>query len=114
MRITYLIYLIFYLYIRFPKGDIGRLWVNAVQQYQPNFLPNQRSIICSLHFLSTDYIPSIVSRKLMLNKMAVPNLSMATNIESEQSEVSVEEIKVTMDDVLSKSKYLQYFVLLQV
>ncbi|KAF0711491.1 THAP domain-containing protein 1-like, partial [Aphis craccivora] len=87
----------------FPKGDIGRLWVNAVQQYQPNFLPSQWSIICSSHFLSTDYIPSIVSGKLMLNKLAVPNLSMATNIESEQSEVSVEEIEVTMDDVLFKS-----------
>lgn len=106
MHVTYLIYLIFYLCIRFPKGDIGLLWVDAVQQYQPNFLLNQRSIICSLHFLSTDYKPSIVSGKLMLNKLAVPNLSIATNIESE---VSVEEIKVTMNDVLSKGKYIILF-----
>jgi len=73
------------------------------------FVPSQRSIICSLHFLSTDYIPSIVSGKLMLNKLAVSNLSMVAIIESEQSEVSVEEIEVTMDNVLSKSKYIILF-----
>jgi len=45
----------------------------------------------------------------MLNKLAVPNLTMATNIESVQSEVSVEEIEVIMDDALCKNKYIILF-----
>lgn len=45
----------------------------------------------------------------MLNKLAVPNLTVATNIESVQSEVSVEEIEVVMEDVLSESKYIILF-----
>jgi len=46
----------------------------------------------------------------MLNKLAVPNLTMATNIESERSEVSVEEIEVIIDDVYLRVRILFYFV----
>lgn len=41
----------------------------------------------------------------MLNNLAVPNLTMVTNIESVQSDVSVEEIEVIMHDVLCACKY---------
>lgn len=51
---------------------MGLLWIKTIKQYQPDFVPNPRTVTCNLHFLNTDYTHSIIGEKLMLKKSAIP------------------------------------------
>ncbi|CAI6351344.1 unnamed protein product [Macrosiphum euphorbiae] len=77
----------------FPKDNICRLWVNAVQQYQLNFLPSQQSIIR----ISVEEIEVVMDDVLSEN-------SGSCLFPSIKSEVSDEEIEVIMDNVLCFQK----------
>lgn len=84
---------------RIPKGDIGLLWVKAIQKFQPNFVPNPRTVICSSHFLNTDYTYSVVGGKLMLKKSSIPSIFNVNNVKLAQCEDLVEDNEVTLNEL---------------
>lgn len=62
---------------RFPKGDIGGMWIQFLQQYNPLFNATKHSVICGLHFNADfDYecTPTSIYQSKQLKKNAVPSI----------------------------------------
>jgi len=67
----------FFTFSRFPKGDIGELWIKCIKQHNPLFEKTISSNICGLHFDSDlDYEVSSTSifKTKTLKKNAVPSI----------------------------------------
>lgn len=67
----------FHTFSRFPKGDVGELWIQFIKQHIPLFEKTISSNICGLHFDSDlDYEVSSTSicKIKTLKKNAMPSI----------------------------------------
>jgi len=110
---------------RFPKGDIGDVWIQFFKKFNPFFNATKYSVVCGLHFNDFDYecsstslyqtkqlkknaVPSIINscvrRSLIYNE---PPLSIAENESDRQSAIvqlsdNEEIVTLSISDLLSE------------
>ena len=90
-------------FFKFPfhNKDLRNKWTVAVRSgRRDNFVPKSYSLLCSLHFIPTDFVPTYSGtpgekkRSCLLKPCAVPTLFFVPNIKEEQLMQQIKE-KVT-------------------
>ena len=63
-------------YHKFPENrDLFMKWIVAIRRDEgKDFKVTEHTRVCSRHFKSSDYLPSLTGRKKSLKSMAVPSL----------------------------------------